>query len=63
MIANLLELCAVTIPVALDAASMPVGLMIMAPLGADERALAAALAIESTLGTATNRIGPPPILN
>ncbi len=62
MIANLLQLCAVTIPVALDAAQMPVGLMIMAPLGADERALAVALAIESRLGTATDRIGLPPIL-
>ena len=62
MIANLLQLCAVSLPVALDAENMPVGLMIMAPLDADERVLAVALAIESKLGTATDRIGMPPIL-
>jgi aspartyl-tRNA(Asn)/glutamyl-tRNA(Gln) amidotransferase subunit A len=63
MIANLLQLCAVSLPVALDAEDMPVGLMLMAPLGADERVLAVALAIESKLGAAADRIGLPPILN
>jgi aspartyl-tRNA(Asn)/glutamyl-tRNA(Gln) amidotransferase subunit A len=62
MIANLLQLCAVSLPVGLDAASMPVGMMVMAPLNADERALAVALAIETTLGTAKARLGVPPIL-
>jgi aspartyl-tRNA(Asn)/glutamyl-tRNA(Gln) amidotransferase subunit A len=59
--ANTLRLCAVTIPVALDAAGMPVGLQIMAPLGEDEYALAVALAFERALGTARERLGPPPL--
>ena len=62
MIANLLQLCAVTLPVGLDAAKMPVGMMVMAPLHADEQALAASLAIEAVLGAAKDRIGLPPIL-
>jgi hypothetical protein len=37
-------------------------MMVMAPLNADERALAASLAFETTLGTAKARIGVPPIL-
>ena len=59
--ANMLVLSAVTIPVALDAAGMPVGLQIMAPLGADERALAAALAFEARLGDGARRLGTPPM--
>lgn len=62
MVANLLELCAISIPVALDAKKMPVGLMIMGPKNADTRILAAAMAFEAALGTATERIGTPPIL-
>ena len=60
--ANLLRLCAVSMPVALDGANMPVGLQIMAPLDEDEYALAVALAFERTLGTARERFGPPPLL-
>lgn len=59
--ANLLCLSAVTIPVARDAAGMPVGLQIMAPLNEDERALAVALAFERRLGTARDRLGTPPL--
>ncbi len=59
--ANLLNLSAVTIPVALDKAGMPVGLQIMTPLDEDERALAVALAFETVLGTAPQRLGLPPL--
>lgn len=58
---NMLDLCAVTLPVALDAAGMPVGLHIVCPLGADETALAIALACERALGTARQRFGVPPL--
>ncbi len=55
--ANLLQLSAVTIPVGLDTAGMPVGMQIMAPLNEDERALAVALSFERTLGTGRERLG------
>ena len=58
---NTLDLCAITMPVALDAAGMPVGLHIICPLGEDETALAIALAFESVLGTARQRLGVPPL--
>lgn len=59
--ANLLTLSAVTMPVALDRAGMPVGLQIMAPLDEDERALAVALAFERVLGDRAQRLGTPPM--
>ncbi len=59
--ASLLRLCAVTIPVALDAEGMPVGLHIICPGGHDEIALAIAMAFERTLGTARERLGVPPL--
>ncbi len=58
---NMLDLCAVTMPVARDAAGMPVGLHIICPLGEDETALAIALAAEKVLGTARQRLGVPPL--
>lgn len=58
--ANLLAMCAVTIPVALDGAGMPVGLQVMCAGGADARAVAVARACERVLGTARDRIGVPP---
>ena len=58
---NMLDLCAITMPVALDAAGMPVGLHIICPLGEDEKALAIALAFEKVLGTARQRLGVPPL--
>jgi aspartyl-tRNA(Asn)/glutamyl-tRNA(Gln) amidotransferase subunit A len=58
---NMLDLCAITMPVALDAMGMPVGLHIICPLGADETALAIALAFEKVLGTARQRLGVPPL--
>ena len=58
---NLLALSAITIPVALDAAGMPVGLQLIARGGQEERLLAAAWAIERSLGTARERLGTPPM--
>lgn len=58
--ANLLRLCAVSIPAGLDKEGMPVGLQIIAPYGEDERALAVACAFERVLGTARERLGVPP---
>jgi aspartyl-tRNA(Asn)/glutamyl-tRNA(Gln) amidotransferase subunit A len=60
-IANLLGLCAITMPVALDGKGMPVGLQCMAAGGADERLLAIALAFERQFGTARERLGKPPL--
>ncbi len=57
---NLLELCAITLPVALDAAGMPVGLQLIACGGREERLLAVALACENILGTARQRLGVAP---
>jgi aspartyl-tRNA(Asn)/glutamyl-tRNA(Gln) amidotransferase subunit A len=57
---NLLELCAITLPVALDAVGMPVGLQLIARGGQEERLLAAALACEKVLGTARERLGVAP---
>jgi aspartyl-tRNA(Asn)/glutamyl-tRNA(Gln) amidotransferase subunit A len=59
---NLLGLCAVSIPVGLDAAGMPVGLQLIAPAGRDEELLGVALAAERALGTATERLGTPPAI-
>ncbi len=59
--ASLLGMCAITLPVALDSAGMPVGLHIVARGGGEETALALALACERVLGRARDRIGPPPM--
>jgi aspartyl-tRNA(Asn)/glutamyl-tRNA(Gln) amidotransferase subunit A len=59
---NYLGLCAVTMPVGLDGAGMPVGLQLIAPANAEERLLAVALAAERVLGTAADRLGIPPRL-
>lgn len=61
-IANLLDYCAITIPVALDGAGMPVGLQLMAPRGQDERLLTIAAAIETTIGNGTQRLQQPPMV-
>jgi aspartyl-tRNA(Asn)/glutamyl-tRNA(Gln) amidotransferase subunit A len=58
---NLLAQCAVTMPVALDAAGMPVGLQLVGRNGDDERLIAVALACERALGTARERLGVPPL--
>jgi len=58
---NYLGLCAVTLPVALDCAGMPVGLQFIAAPHAEERLLAVALAAERVLGTARERLGAAPL--
>ena len=59
-VANFLQLNALTIPVALDAARMPVGLQIMCDRGRDDLLFAAGLEIEKVLGAGRERLGPPP---
>jgi aspartyl-tRNA(Asn)/glutamyl-tRNA(Gln) amidotransferase subunit A len=58
---NLLGLCAITLPVALDEAGLPVGMQLVARAGEEERLLAVALACEKTLGNARERLGRPPL--
>jgi aspartyl-tRNA(Asn)/glutamyl-tRNA(Gln) amidotransferase subunit A len=60
---NYLGLCAITLPVGLDKARMPVGLQLIAPAWSEEKLLAIALAAERVLGTATERLGTPPLLS
>ncbi|MDX1606062.1 MAG: amidase family protein, partial [Candidatus Competibacterales bacterium] len=57
--ANYLGLCSLTLPAGLDDRGLPVGLMLLAPHGADERLLAVALACERVLGNARQRLGRP----
>jgi aspartyl-tRNA(Asn)/glutamyl-tRNA(Gln) amidotransferase subunit A len=52
---NYLGLCAITLPVGRDRASMPVGLQLTAPAHAEEKLLTIALAAERVLGTAGSR--------
>lgn len=60
--ANLLELCAVSMPVGRDDAGMPVGMQIIARGGEDESLLGVARSIERALGGSEARIGTPPLL-
>jgi aspartyl-tRNA(Asn)/glutamyl-tRNA(Gln) amidotransferase subunit A len=59
---NYLGLCAMTMPVGRDPAGMPVGLQLTAPAHAEEKLLTIALMAERVLGTAADRLGPPPLL-
>lgn len=59
-IANYLGLCAITLPVGLDDAGMPVGLMLMARGGTEERLLGIARQVERVLGTGHDRLGAAP---
>jgi len=59
---SMLGLCAITLPVGLDDAGMPVGLQLVAPSGQDEALLGAALAVERVLGPASKTLGRPPRL-
>ena len=58
---NVLGLCAVTMPVALDKSGMPVGLQIVGRANTEERLLAIARACEKVLGTGPERLGAPPL--
>ena len=59
---NYLGLCAITMPVGLDRAGMPVGLQLTAPAHAEEKLLTIALTAERVLGTGADRLGTPPLL-
>ena len=59
--ANQLRLCALTLPVGKDALGLPVGLMVMARAGADPRLVAMGEALEAVVGSARDRLGPPPL--
>lgn len=59
--ANYLGLCALTMPVALDKAGMPVGMQLFARASTEDRLLRAAAAIERVLGTGRERLGAPPL--
>ncbi len=60
-VANYLGLCAISMPVGLDRAGLPVGLQLLAPYGEEERLLAIALAFEAVLGAPRERLGTPPM--
>jgi aspartyl-tRNA(Asn)/glutamyl-tRNA(Gln) amidotransferase subunit A len=59
-VVNYLGLCALTLPVGLDAAGRPVGLQLMAAPLQEELLLLLALAIERRGGTPRQRLGRPP---
>jgi aspartyl-tRNA(Asn)/glutamyl-tRNA(Gln) amidotransferase subunit A len=59
---NYLGLCAITLPAGLDGVGMPVGLQLIAPVCAEEKLIAIALAAEHVLGNATEPLGIPPLL-
>ncbi len=59
-IANSLSLCALTLPVGLDEAGMPVGMQLLAPLFQEERLLATALWIEDHIGKPGELLGNAP---
>lgn len=58
-VVNLLGLCALTLPVGLDAERMPVGLQLIARRGADHQLVRVGAAAELALGTASQRCGEP----
>lgn len=59
-IANLMRLCAVSLPVGKDALGIPVGLQITAAACQEEKLLALSLQCEKVLGTAMDHFGPYP---
>ena len=62
VIANFLGLCALTLPVGKDAASMPVGLQVLGGPWQDAKLLAIGQTIENELGTGLDILGHPPML-
>jgi aspartyl-tRNA(Asn)/glutamyl-tRNA(Gln) amidotransferase subunit A len=61
-ILSLLDVCAITLPVALDGAGIPVGLQLAARRGRERDLVCLAAAIERCLGTARQRLGTPPLV-
>lgn len=60
-VVNLLGLCALSLPVALDKAGMPVGLQLVARGHDEDALLATAQAFEDRLGTGHDRLGTAPL--
>lgn len=60
-LANLFGWCAATLPTGLDANGIPSGLQIIAPPMAERRLLAAALAIETAIGSGPEMLGKAPL--
>jgi aspartyl-tRNA(Asn)/glutamyl-tRNA(Gln) amidotransferase subunit A len=60
-VVNLLDLCALTMPVGLDTMSLPVGLQLVAGHLQEMTLLGVAGAVERILGTSRQRIGVPPL--
>ncbi len=59
-VANLLGLCAATLPAGLDAARLPAGLQLIARGGDDVRLVDTLAACEAVIGTPRARLGVPP---
>jgi aspartyl-tRNA(Asn)/glutamyl-tRNA(Gln) amidotransferase subunit A len=57
---NTLGLCAITLPVGLDSAGLPVGMQLLARHGHEEQLLAIAACIERVLGPPISRLGRLP---
>ena len=57
---SMLDMCAVSLPVGLDAHGMPAGLQLIGRTGTDHALLARAAAAESVLGTNVQRMGVAP---
>ncbi|MFZ5558863.1 MAG: amidase [Pseudomonadota bacterium] len=60
-VANILDLPALSMPVALDSSGLPIGLQVMARVGTDQELLQIGGAIERILGTGRERLGYPPL--
>ena len=60
--ANWLGGCALSLPVGMDRAGLPIGLQLVGPRHGDVGLLSAALAAERALGSGPERIGSPPRL-
>ncbi len=61
-IVSCLGLCALTLPVGLDADGIPVGMQLIAAHGQDAKLLAIGRVFEQCLGTGRDRLGEPPLL-
>ncbi|WP_035581140.1 amidase [Halomonas sp. TG39a] len=62
VIPNFLGLCALTLPVGIDAVGMPVGLQVLGGPWQDAKLLAVGQAIENELGTGLEILGQPPAI-